>query len=471
MANLNITQAGVSPTSPQAIRDQIQAKIENEVPDYTANLPGTLIEDMLSTCGGSLVFINQAQVDLINSIAPSTANEALLDQLGMVYGISRKSGTNGSAYVIFTGTPGFIIPRGFIVSDGIHRFSVQEDTVVAQNGSSGQVYVLAQDSDTFDMPANTITKIESSVRSDVELSVTNPQVGMIGTTAETTTQYRSRIMEAGLVTSTATPTMIRTRLLSIDGVQERLLSIVVNGDGYSVICGGGDPYDVANAIFQTIPTIGILKPSEIQVSRLDKGNPTVIYTNLTHGLKTSDVVSFSGDGYSFLQNQQFTITVLSDNSFSIPVDTIDAEDYTGGLILDTNVRNRLVILRDGVDSYTVPFIVPLQEEVSIQLIWKMEDDSSLYVGAISNTTVPLIVEYINQIRIGEVINLYEIQKIFLDGVDQVFNQNLITKIDILVFINGVQQKPTSSENIIRGDPQSYFYTKSENITVTDGKYS
>ncbi|MDI2113090.1 baseplate J/gp47 family protein [Commensalibacter nepenthis] len=467
--NLVITQEGVVPTPPQVIREQIQSEIENTVPDYTASLPGTLIEDLLSTCCGCAVFIEQAKVDLINSISPSTANEALLDQLGVVYGIIRKSGSSGSAYVVFTGTAGFIVPRGFIISDGIHRFIVQNDTVINQEGSSGQVYVLAQDTSVFDIPANTITKIESSVRNDIKLTVTNPQIGIIGSKAESYADYRARIMNAGIVTSTATPTMIRTKLLAIPNVQQRLLSIIANGDGYSVICGGGDPYDVANAIFQSIPTTGILKPSVIDVSRFDKGNPTVMYTNLIHGLKDGDLVTFSGLGFNDLQNKRFKAKILTANSFSIPVDTTNFSDYTGGLILNQNIRNRSIILRDGVDSYTIPFVVPLQQQVEVQLIWNTDVESSLYVGAISNTTIPLIVQYINGISIGDSINLYEVEKIFLEGVNQVVNQNLVTNIEILIFIDGVQQEPLPKENIIRGDPQSYFYTTEEKIVVTDGK--
>jgi hypothetical protein len=45
-----------------------------EVPDYTANLPGSLIEDISSTDVQALATIDQARVDAINSFSPYGAN-------------------------------------------------------------------------------------------------------------------------------------------------------------------------------------------------------------------------------------------------------------------------------------------------------------------------------------------------------------------------------------------------------------
>lgn len=466
MTDLTINQAGISPKNPVDIRKDLIASIKEKSPEFTAELPGTLIEDILSTSIGCLLFIDQAKSDLINSISASTANEALLDQIGSVYGISRKQKTNANAYVVFRGTSGFVIPKGLIVSDGVHRFYVQEADVVNSLGNSELVYVVSDDDSIFDIPANTITKIESSIRSDLTLTVSNPQDGNPGQEIEDEASYRERLMDAGQVASIGTIQMIKTRILSINGVIPRLLSVVSTLKGYSVIVGGGDPVEVANAIFQTIPTIGILQPSIINISKIDNGNPTVIYTNLAHGLHTGDEVSFSGtDEYPSLINSKFPITYINDNSFSIPVDTSGGKNYGGGLILDQNVRNINIILQDGADSYGIPFIVPLKQKVSIQLTWYTNFDSNIYNSLISTTIIPLITQYINNIRIGEPISKYRIENIFLNEVNSIFNQNLITKIDIVVFINNVAQSNLESNKIIQGDPQSYFETSDSDISI------
>jgi hypothetical protein len=41
-------------------------------------------------------------------------------------------------------------------------------------------------------------------------------------------------------------------------VSPRLISVLQNGAYYEVICGGGDPFAVANAIYQSVSTTGLL---------------------------------------------------------------------------------------------------------------------------------------------------------------------------------------------------------------------
>ena len=57
------------------------ALVASENPDYTANLPGSLIEDIASTDVGALTGIDQARVDAINSVTPYGANAFVLAQL------------------------------------------------------------------------------------------------------------------------------------------------------------------------------------------------------------------------------------------------------------------------------------------------------------------------------------------------------------------------------------------------------
>ena len=103
--------------------------------------------------------------------------------------------------------------------------------------------------------------------------------------------------------------------------------------------------------------------------------------------------------------------------------------------------------------------------MSIQLTWYTNFDSNIYNSLISTTIIPLITQYINNIRIGEPISKYRIENIFLNEVNSIFNQNLITRIDIVVFINNVAQSNLESSKIIQGDPQSYFETSDSDISI------
>src|SRR5690349_6601545 len=82
-----VTAAGMQPQDPQAIRDQILAAAVANSPGLTGNLPGILIEDILSTDVPAVALCDQARVELVNSLTPFGANEALLIMLGSIYGV------------------------------------------------------------------------------------------------------------------------------------------------------------------------------------------------------------------------------------------------------------------------------------------------------------------------------------------------------------------------------------------------
>lgn len=253
-----ITSGGAVPDSPSDLRDKIIAAATALSPNLTANLPASLVEDLSSTGAGALVVQDQAYCDLINSIAPTTATEQILIQLGNTYGVARGIGSNTSVYVRFTGTVGFVINQGFIVSDGTHQYVTQTYTVIPTGGTTDLVYCLAVAEGSWAVPANTVTTISTSKPSGVTLTVTNPSAGTAGEAAQSLEDYRLQVIQAGKAIATGTPTFVRTQLERIDGVQARLISIRQTGSGWSIICGGGDPYEVANGIYQSVFNIDAL---------------------------------------------------------------------------------------------------------------------------------------------------------------------------------------------------------------------
>lgn len=124
--NVTVTGAGAQPTPPAQLRDALITLVTAERPGYTANLPGSLIEDIASTSVGALSLIDQAAVDLLNSLSANTANPYLLSLIGSQKGIARGLQSNASAYVTFLGMAGFTIPKGFVVSDGANQYVVQD---------------------------------------------------------------------------------------------------------------------------------------------------------------------------------------------------------------------------------------------------------------------------------------------------------------------------------------------------------
>ena len=247
-----LTQDGLQPTSPATIQANLIASVAATNPGYTI-LPGGLIEDINSTQVAGIAQCDQAVVETVNSITPYGANAFLLNQLGQIYGVPQGVDTNGSAYVQFTGTPGFPIPVGFTVSDGTNQYTVQAADVVQTGGQSDLVYVLATQAGVFPIPANTITLIATSLPPSIALTVTNPQSGIPQQAAQTESDYRSQVLQAGLASAQGMPRFLKTLLLNVPGVAARLVSVQQQSSGgWKILCGGGDPFAVGNAIFNAL---------------------------------------------------------------------------------------------------------------------------------------------------------------------------------------------------------------------------
>ncbi|EEF23014.1 conserved hypothetical protein [Ricinus communis] len=270
--------AGPVPTAPATLRQNLVNGVAATNPDYTANLPGGLIEDIASTDTGALVTIDQARIDAVNSVTPYGANAFILAQQGTMFGIPQGTPTNTSVLVVFTdvSAPGYVIPKGFIVSDGTHQYVVQSGGTIATGGSTSPLLAVANQSGSWSVPSGSVNQIVTSLPSpyNTTMTVTNPQAGTPATTTESVQSYRSRIMVGNQVAGQGTPAYLETLLQKVPGVTPRLVSIVQSTFGWEVICGGGDPYQVAGAIYA-----GVLDLSTIVGSTNVARNVTVTITD------------------------------------------------------------------------------------------------------------------------------------------------------------------------------------------------
>lgn len=257
-----VTQGGAQPTPVATLYERVISHVEARVPDYTANLPPALITDLASTATGAIAVIDQAMVDLINSVNPYGANIPMLIQLGHIYGVTRGVGSNTSVYVLFSGNPGFIIPRGFLVTDGNHQYVVQNNSIIPASGQSLPVWCLADEEGSWAVPAGTVTEVLTSVPGTMVLTCTNTEQGIPGTEPETEEEYRTRVMRAGMLAVQGTPDTFKSRVFQVEGVVPRLVSYrQVNPTQWVAIVGGGDPYQVAQAIYESVPDISVLTTS------------------------------------------------------------------------------------------------------------------------------------------------------------------------------------------------------------------
>jgi len=463
-----MTQAGAQPTPPATILSTLIANVQAQDPGYTANLPGSLIEDISSTDVAAISLIDQYRVALINSLTPYGANEFLLNQLGQIYGVQLGQGSNTSVYVVFSGTPGFVIAQGFTVSDGSYQYTVQDGGIVGTGGASVPLYCLATVSGTWAIPASTVTQLITSVPSSISLSVTNPLAGTPGASNQTEEDYRAQVLQAGKAGSQGMASYVKTLLGNVPGVQNRLVSILQDAAGWEIIVGGGDPYQVAYAIYSGLFDVSTLVGSVIQISGITNANPGVATTVLNHGLTSGNTISITGSTVTAWNVTGATCTVIDEKTFSYAVNTTGFSTYTGGGVLTPNNRNTSVTITDYPNTYTIPFVLPPQQAVTMTVTWNTSITSFTQQTAVAAQGGPALIAYVNAIPVGAPMNLFELQATFQAAVASVVPPAFLTRMVFAVSINGVGVSPSSGTGIIAGDPESYFQCAANAITITQG---
>lgn len=464
-----LSAAGAQPQSPAALLQQLLALATAESPGLTANLPGSLIEDISSTDVAGVSLCDSAWVELLNSITPYGANAFLLNDLGQMYGIQPGQDTNTSVYVVFSGTAGYPINPGFIVSDGSHQYAVVDGGVVGTGGTSDPLFCVATVSGAWAVPANTVTTIITSVATGYTLTCTNPLDGTPSPGPQTEEEYRADVLQAGRASATGMASFLKAQILKVPGTQERLVSVTqVNGGGWEIIVGGtGDPYQIAYAIYQGLFDINQLVGSTMTVSGYTKANPGVITTVLNHGLTNGQTATISGSAVT-AYNGSGTVTVIDEKNFSIGVNSTSFATYTGGGVVSPNARNQAISIVDYPDTYTVKFVVPPQQSVIVDVTWNTTATNLISDASVQSLGAAGIASYINSIAVGQPINLFELQNAFQLAVATVIPTDLLTRMVFTVEINGIVTAPSVGTGIIAGDPESYFSTTAAAITITRG---
>ncbi len=468
---LVMTPQGLQPASPSDLRAALIALVAASNPDYTANLPGTLIEDIASTDTFAVVESDSFLVDLVNSVTPLGANPYLLNQLGILYGVDQQPVTNTSVYVVFNGPPGYVIAQGFVVSDGSYQYVCQSGGICGTDGNTDLMYALATDNGTWAVLANTVVQMITSVPANINLAVTNPIAGVPSQSGEPISVYRERCWTAGLAASTGMARYLKTLVGNIPGVQNRLIAVVQNNDEtYTIIVGGGDPFQVAYAIWMADFYVPGLRGSLIEIANISNSNPAVVTTANNHNLETGNVETFTNIvGMPAVNNNQYSITVIGPKTFTIPIDTTGIGTYQYGGIVSPNPINEYITITDYPDAYLIPFVIPPQEFVDVVATWITDSPNFVNDASMAQAAQPAIIDYINNLPAGTTpINLNVMTKVFLDAVANILPGESIIDLTFTISINGLGYLPQLGTQVIFGDPYSYFYTDASSVAVVNG---
>lgn len=271
------------PTPVTTLRANLVSAVTAAAPGITTDLPGSMIEDMVSTGTAILALIDQARIDAVNSVSPYGANGFLLPQFGSMFGIAQGAASNTSAYVIFPSTsagpttPGIVIPAGTLVSDGTNTYALQAATVTGSSGYTPSVLVVSVNAGSFPVPANSITQVKSALGNGIT-TCNNPNSGTPAVAAQSIQSYRQQIMQAFSSIGIGQIAYLLTQLQNVAGVVPRLTSVIQAPSGWEIICSGGDPYAMAFAIYSSVLDLTSIVGSSISSSRnttvpiVDAGN-------------------------------------------------------------------------------------------------------------------------------------------------------------------------------------------------------
>lgn len=473
-----VSSSGAQPTPPATLLAILLASVSATNPGYTANLPGSLIEDISSTDVGALVICDSARVETINSLTPFGANAFMLAELGQIYlgpGAAPATPTNTSVFVTFTITnaiggspaPGYVIPIGFTVSDGTFQYVVQDGGVAGALGTV-TLFCTATVAGSWAVPPATVTNIVTSVPSQYVITCTNALAGVSGAVAETLDQYRARVIQAGQAISQGMTTMLRTLLGLVPGVQQRLISVQQQtGGGWIVICGGGDPYAVAGAIFEALFDISTLVGSTLNVLNISQAATGVVTTDKNHGYANGQIVVLNGvEGMVQINNLNLTVTVLTEKTFSVGISTLGYDPYTRGGVITPNLRNISVSIIDYPDTYGITFVNPPAQTVTMSVTWHTTLPNFVASASVAQLAAPAIADYVNSIIVGNPINLLSAQDAFIAAVSGILPEAQIESLLFTVAINGIVTPPNPGTSMIFGDPESYFTAVAGSIAVT-----
>lgn len=292
-----------------------------------------------------------------------------------------------------------MVPKWFTVSDGNHQYQVQNNIVIPSGGQTDPVYCLALDSGSWAVPAGSVTQIITSVPASISLSCTNISAGLPGAAEQPEWSYRGQVMQSGMSTAQGVPAFLKAMLRKVPGVKENLISYrQISVGRWAVIVGGGDTFDVAAAIYQSIPDISVL------------------------------TVDVAAEGET--QPDSVTVTI---------------QDYP--------------------DNYSIPYIIPSSQMVNVILTWNTTTYNIVNPDTVASMAVPKIIEYINNLAVGEPVNIYQLQTIFLIVMSSMTNPTQVSLIDVEIGINGEIVEPAPETDLVFGDKYGYFTTDAAHITV------
>ena len=261
--------------------------------------------------------------NVMNSVSPLYANDFMVLELGEAFGLKIKDQALPNTTITFYGLAGVVIPEGLEVgnADSSKKFITTKSDII---NATGQVSIYCEGADYYDTPtpANTLNVLLNQVLNVT--SCTNLNDAVESTPAETISEFRSRFQTRAQANRSGTVATLDNNLKEIEGTVDRLCTyqasqIIEEGVKEAVIevvVGGGDDYQVALAIFNSVlyPDIFVSNPSGDETNRTVNINVTfngvdfpIVYTRPKINQLSVSISLTVQSGFINIPSEAFTL--------------------------------------------------------------------------------------------------------------------------------------------------------------------
>ena len=319
---MEIGNTGVIKDDPTVIRERLINKAIEKVEGFT-NLPSGIQNNLLDE---SVIVESEIQdmlSNVMNSVSPLYANDFMILELGEAFGLKMKDKALPNTTITFYGLAGVVIPEGLEISnaDSSKKFVTTKSDII---NASGQVSIYCEGADYYDTPtpANTLTVMLNQVLNVT--SCTNLNDAVETTPAETISEFRSRFQTKALANKSGTIATLDSALTEIKGTVDRFCTyresqIIKEGIKEAVIeviVGGGDDYQVALALFNSVlrPDIFVSNPSGDETNRTININVTfngvdfpIVYTRPKINQLSINIQLTVQSGFINIPSEAFTL--------------------------------------------------------------------------------------------------------------------------------------------------------------------
>ncbi|MFY1028342.1 baseplate J/gp47 family protein, partial [Actinobacillus seminis] len=183
---------------------------------------------------------------LVNNLDPDYADGFMQEAIGKIYFLKRKGQVNSTAVCEFSGLPGTVIPKGFIVKDTADNDWVVDNEVSILNSGKVNGYMTAKG--TYPATAGSITKINQAILGLD--SVKNPIDAIKGTETESRYEFSERYKKSVAKNSLGMPESVYSNISELKGVVD--CYVMDNPKGKEIRVGATSKILVPHSIYVAV---------------------------------------------------------------------------------------------------------------------------------------------------------------------------------------------------------------------------